>query len=164
MVALCVWVCGVCACAPMLLMSSTATNDSIRLFLNALVTPMGHSARDSAHSAERAIDSGRGTWDIHTYTPFDSSRCTRAMHRQWIVCTHLFVCLLHLRRAPFVDSVTIRVECWRVLGKRITYSSKQTSIILRAVFCIEIWNMPLQCCWFQRWNIHAAAGADQIET
>lgn len=48
----------VCVCVRVLvlvlLMSSAAVNDSIRLFLNALVTPMGHSARESAHSAERA--------------------------------------------------------------------------------------------------------------
>lgn len=41
-------------CARVLLMSGAAVNDSIRLFLNALVTPMGHSARESAHSAEQA--------------------------------------------------------------------------------------------------------------
>lgn len=53
----CVWM-SMCmrvyVCVRVLLMSSAAVNDSIRLFLNALVTPMGHSARESAHSAERA--------------------------------------------------------------------------------------------------------------
>lgn len=52
-VCVCVCECSMSVYARMLLMSSVADNDSIRLFLNALVTPMGHSARESAHSAER---------------------------------------------------------------------------------------------------------------
>lgn len=66
---------GLCVfvCVWMLLMSSV--NDSIRLFLNALVTPMGHSARESAHSAERD-QTLAGHPDIHAHT------CTRIhMHK-----------------------------------------------------------------------------------
>lgn len=59
---------SVCVCVRVLLMSSAAVNDSIRLFLNALVTPMGHSARESAHSAERAQTLAGHQRNTHTHT------------------------------------------------------------------------------------------------
>lgn len=43
------------ACARVFLMSRAAINDSIRLFLNALVTPMGRPALECAHSAEQSL-------------------------------------------------------------------------------------------------------------
>lgn len=43
------------ACARVLLIGRAAVNDSIRLFLNALVTPMGRPALECAHSAEQGL-------------------------------------------------------------------------------------------------------------
>lgn len=94
-------------CVHVLLMSSAAVNDSIRLFLNALVTPMGHSARESAQSAERAqalAGHQRHTYTLrHTYT----HRCTRMIHtdNQWCALTYPFVCLFTISLAC--------VSCWQ---------------------------------------------------
>lgn len=81
-----------CVCVCVLLMSSAAVNDSIRLFLNALVTPMGHSARESAHSAERAQTLAGHQRHAHTLTHIDA----HMLHtdNQWCALTYPFVCLL----------------------------------------------------------------------
>ena len=153
-------------------MSSAAVNDSIRLFLNALVTPMGHSARESAHSAERAqtlaghqrrshtrarAHTHRHRWThAHTcYTPTISG-----VHS----LIHLFICSLHVWRVSVVDSLNnMRGEdslVERETERSLIHQGKCT--LLRARVCIEIWNMPLQCCSLAGWNIHATAAADQI--
>lgn len=160
----CMWM-GVCV--RVLLMSGAAVNDSIRLFLNALVTPMGHSARESAHSAERAQTLAGHQRDTHTHTHFNTHthRWTHAhmLHtdNQWCALTYPFVCL-------FTTSLAC-VSCWQSNNMRGAESLGERSLIhqgkcmlLCARVCIEIWNIPLQCCWLPEWNIHATAAADQI--
>lgn len=102
-------------CVRGLLMSSAAVNDSIRLFLNALVTPMGHSARESAHSAERAQTLAGHQRHTHTHTHALTHTHTHIdghMHTCYTPTisgvhslTHLFVCSLHLWRVSVVDSL-----------------------------------------------------------
>lgn len=108
----CVNVC-VCVCVRVLLMSSAAVNDSIRLFLNALVTPMGHSARESAHSAERAQTLAghqrhtRAHFNTHTHRWTCMHTCYTLTISGVHSLIHLFVCSLHLWRVSVVDSLTI---------------------------------------------------------
>lgn len=98
------WVVGVItwrwrSCVRVLLMSSAAVNGSIRLFLNALVTSMGHSARESAHSAERAPALAGHQRRAHAHA------CTNATHQQWRALTYPFVCLF--------STFLACVSCWQ---------------------------------------------------
>lgn len=77
--------------ACVLLMSGAAVNDSIRLFLNALVTPMGHPAGECAHSAEQALAWHQG----HTNILQSSSRLN----------VRLFVCYM-----SELDSLTMSLR------------------------------------------------------
>lgn len=123
-----------------LLMSSAAVNDSIRLFLNALVTPMGHSARESAHSAERAQTLAGHQRHTHTCTHFDThiDGHMHACYTQTISgvhsLIHLFVCSLHLWRVSVVDGFNNmwgggRQRVWERV-REITYSSRQMHVTL----------------------------------
>lgn len=77
----------------MLLMSSV--NDSIRLFLNALVTLMGHSTRESAHSAE--TDHTLGWHQTHMYQHTHTHIGAHMLHssNQWCVLSYPFVLFFH---------------------------------------------------------------------
>lgn len=135
-------------------MSSAAVNDSIRLFLNALVTPMGHSARESAHSAERAQTLAghqrhshahtciHTNFDTLTHTHIDIDGHAHTSYTPTISgvhsLIHLFVCSLRLWRVSVVDCLTI----WeghsfgrerargREREREITYSSRQMHVTL----------------------------------
>lgn len=108
-------VCVLYVCVRVLLMSSAAVNDSIRLFLNALVTPMGHSARESAHSAEPAQTLAGHQWNTHSHSHTHTLTHTRVDGHVHTCYTptisgvhsliHLFVCSPHLWRVSVVDSL-----------------------------------------------------------
>lgn len=88
----------------LLLMSSV--NDSIRLFLNALVTPMGHSARESAHSAERDQTLAGHQTQTHTLIIWTRTHA-RMLHtsNQRRALTYPFVCLFFSQRLRHVPVV-----------------------------------------------------------
>lgn len=156
----CAWM---SACVRVLLLMSNV-NDSIRLFLNALVTPMGHSARESAHSAER--DQTLAGHQTQTHTLIIWTR-THATHRQSAALRsliRLFVCFF------FAASSACASGSWNnTWGAREFRREWRRSLMhqgecmfLWARVWIGIWSVPLQCSSLPEWNIHATAAAHQI--